>query len=791
MKSIFNYFILVYLCGMLVGSAAAQTGLLRYADRKLAEENYLEAGQGFADAYSRKPTFEAAKGAALAYDALRDYPQAYNWWEKAVNFDQAGENDWLNYIAAANRAGEKDAVFAALDTINASGSAAIKNLRLDSLRQWYGSSANAGLKKLDRINSPSTEFGWVKDRQGRVYFTSDRGGESDRDRKALRIDKGYKYYNKSSDWTGRDYLGIYRKDEDGTIAPFEVPISDVFHAADPYPLQQEDVIFYTVTRDIRRTKNYKVHPEVYFSRLDASGNAVDFKGLPVNAPLEYSVKSPFVDESNKRLYFSSDREGGHGGFDLYYMDYDENFEFQDPVNLGPLVNSSGNETDPFVLDGKFYFASDGHPGLGGLDIFVSDIRDGAFAGAKNLGLPYNSPQDDFGYYETEDKRVLVSSNRPESTGWDDIFEMETLFSRFSALLLECDGEPVTGPLDTSLVRSTDDSNVALSNSGNGMLLGELAPDEDYEMLIRKQGFFAVRDMDISTKGLDADTLEKTYQLVRIPYNTAAYVDLVYYDLDESLIRQDAEVPLNKVAELLKTYSFLNVVVRSHTDARASDAYNEALSQKRADAVRDYLAKFGVDRSRISSEWLGEAELANDCGDGKPCSEEFHQLNRRTELLLLAFPEVGKAYDMPEELKNEDLCDISNIQMPEELPTIYFGFDQSELDLEDMMALEKVALMLRNMLNRHLAISGHTDSRGSDEYNEELSEKRALVVKNYLEGKGIASERLVYEFFGKSRPVNDCEEKPCTPEMHQLNRRTEMILPSIPNPKKNGIKRENQ
>lgn len=132
----------------------------------------------------------------------------------------------------------------------------------------------------------------------------------------------------------------------------------------------------------------------------------------------------------------------------------------------------------------------------------------------------------------------------------------------------------------------------------------------------------------------------------------------------------------------------------------------------------------------------------------PCPEDQHQVNRRTELLLLAFPEEGKAYQLPPEMQGLDLCDVSNIQLPADLPTIYFGFDQASLSVNDMMALERVALMLREMLYHRLEIKGHTDNRGSDAYNEKLSEKRALVVKKYLEDKGIAPSRLNYEFFGK-------------------------------------------
>ncbi|MDN3689702.1 OmpA family protein [Cyclobacterium jeungdonense] len=783
MKKIFTYLIPPIFLGMLCMNVQAQQGLLRYADKKASEENYFEAGKGYVDAYAKNPSFQAAKGAAKAYGNLRDYQNAYDWWKKTVAFQESGQEELLAYIAAANQAGQQEAVFAALDTMETREHEAITNLHLDSLQHWYAVAGNTGVKKMEGINSSNTEFGWVKGAQGRAYFSSDRGEAGNRNRSSVRIDKSYKYYTQSSDWTGRNFLNIYSVNEEGKISLFDPPVPDVFHATDPFPLQEQEVLFYTVTRDIRSSENYEVQSEIYFSRLDNAGNPIDFVGLSLNSPLEYGLKSPFVDEAENRLYFSSNMAGGQGGYDLYYMDYNSDFEFQAPVNLGPLINSPGNEIDPYIHEGMLYFASDGHVGMGGLDLFVSDFKGDEFLGVKNLGLPFNSPQDDFGFFETNDDKVLISSNRLQSTGWDDIFEMETLELDFLARVLECDGTAVTGPIEVNLAEGADNTNLPVEKRGQGLFHAKISPEEDQEIHISKAGYFAVQDNTISTKGLESGTLEKTYQLVKIPYKTAVHVDLVYYNLDESVIRSDAESALDRVAELLKSYSFLNIVVRSHTDERASNEYNELLSEKRADAVRDYLGKYGIDSSRIEAEWFGETELTEDCGEGVPCTEDRHQLNRRTELLLLAFPEVGKSYQVPLELQEVDLCDVSNIQLPQELPTIYFGFDQATLSLADKMALERVALMLRNMVERRLAITGHTDSRGSAAYNEELSKRRALVVKNYLEGKGIASERLVYEFFGKTKPVNDCEGVPCTPEMHKQNRRTELILPSIPQPKK--------
>lgn len=778
MKKIFTLIAVLAFSAAFSWNSFSQSGLLNYAGRKMDQGNYLEAGQGFEKAYSRKPSYHAASGAAEAYEMLRDYQKVYKWRKLAAVFEDATSDDLLHYIAITNQVGNLEEVMSALDSLRGRQSGPIKQLHLDSLSSWYGNPGKKELNSAPAFNTSSTEFGMTKDSRGNTYFSSDRGTSVLPIKRAIRIDKGFRYYNRKADFTGRNFLGIYKVDADGIVEEFVSPVPDVFHVSDPFFMVSKPLVFYSVTREIKEAKNYDVHPELYFSQLDDAGKMTDYTAFPVNAPLEYGVISPFVDEQAKRIYFSSNMDGGQGGYDLYYVTYDDDMKFGEPVNLGALINSSGNERDPYLSKNKFYFASDGHIGLGGLDLFVSYMDNGDFRGIKNLGLPYNSPQDDFALYFSEKGEVYLASNRPQSRGLDDIFLMAELYKTFQAQVKGCDGELIEGPLEILLKEGKDRIIRDSSQDGKGGFSAELAPDADFEVVIRKSGYFALVDNELTTRNLQVEALYKSYQLVRIPYQTSVYVDLVYYNLDESAIREDAKVILAKVAELLKSYSFIDISVRSHTDARATNAYNEALSERRANAVRDYLGQFGVARSRVRSEWFGEEQLVNDCGDGVPCPEPEHQLNRRSELILLAFPEKGRAYDMPPELEGIDLCDLSNIQMPIEVPTIYFGFDRADLTLADKQGLERVALMLENMLNQRLAITGHTDNRGTVEYNQKLSEKRALVVKDYLEGRGIASDRMVYEFFGKSKPINDCNALPCTSEMHRINRRTELSLPEL-------------
>jgi outer membrane protein OmpA-like peptidoglycan-associated protein len=183
---------------------------------------------------------------------------------------------------------------------------------------------------------------------------------------------------------------------------------------------------------------------------------------------------------------------------------------------------------------------------------------------------------------------------------------------------------------------------------------------------------------------------------------------------------------------MNQYTFLDLLVSSHTDSRESDEYNIRLSNDRANAVTNYMAKHKISTDRIQIEWFGEQNLVNDCGNGKPCSE--HQLNRRSELILRAFPDPSKSYDIPEEFKDLDYCDPEQIMdvMQRELGAILMiNFDKSILRSVDKLELERIMVML----NRMLSLEGYIDQRGSNEYNEKLSEKRNAVVNEYLEKSG--------------------------------------------------------
>lgn len=763
----------------IVGGAEAQKSKVRYADEQMTLMNYQHAIEIYEAAYAKKPNYATAKKTAEAYDQVRNYDKSYEWWKNTVGYEDAETSDFLNYLSAAQKSAHLDEVESELTA---------KGVNVDSLQTSLETFINTKTQKkvklenAEELNSDGSDFVLTEDANGNKYFVSDRGATFTQKMPGIRIDGRNKFFSEEgNDYTGRQYFSVYKQNEDGEISEIISNIPGTYNFSDPSYAKEAGVLFYSVTRDIKKVKKDRditVQPEIYYSNVTPEGTLEGFMPVPFNDSIGYSVMNPFVDESAKRLYFASDMPGGMGGYDIYYSEYDDEMNFSTPVNLGAPVNTEGNETHPFQKDNLFYFSSTGHPRVGGMDVYVADISGGMVSNVQNMGMPINSIADDFGYRELEDGEIYLASNRKGGMGLDDLYTIEEMYKQFLARVIDCEGLVITDSYMATLRDNTQNGNVQTQRNGKGELSAELEPESDFSLKITKPGYFPITDESITTKGFEGDTVKREYKLSPIPYQLPVFVDIVYYDLDKYVIREDAKEALDKIADIMKKYSFLDLLVASHTDSRASDEYNITLSNNRATAVTEYLAQYNISADRVRLEWFGESQLVNDCGNGVPCSEANHQLNRRSELVLEAFPDPTKQYEIPEELKDQDFCnpeDIFELLQDEinDIPTIYFDFDKSMLRSVHKKELERVAIMLKRMPNLMLYIEGHTDQRGSEEYNQTLSERRADVVKDYLTNRGVPGERMEEKWFGKTHPINDCNELTCTDAMHQLNRRTEL------------------
>ena len=760
------------------GWASAQNSKIRYADDQLKLQNYQHALDMYQEAYAKKPNYKVAKKTAAAQDSVRNFDKSFDWWKTTVGYEEAKNEDYVQLLRTGILSDNFDEAKAILQA---------KGVNPDSLgispNKIPQSSRKLKIQPLEGVNSSESDFSYLEDANGNKYFVSDRGGSFSSDMPGIRIDGRNKYFSQEkNDYTDRSYFSVYQQDKDGNISKVVSNVPNTLNFSDPSYASNQKLLFYSVTRSITKVKknrNITVQPEIYFSKVGPDGKLEGFTAFPFNDSIRYAVMHPFVDEEAKRLYFTSDMPGGMGKFDLYYSEYDENMVFSTPVNLGPEVNTSGNETHPFRKGNKFYFSSTGHKGLGGLDIFEADYNANTpITGVRNMGTPINSLADDFAYREGKDKTIYLSSNRKGGQGLDDIYMAKDMYKQFLARVLDCNGEIITETYLATFRDKTQGIMVPTARNGKGEMTAQLEPESDFGITISKPGYFSLTDESITTKGFEGDTVKRDYKLVPIPYQLPVHVDIVYYDLDKFAIRKDAMLALDKLADLMKKYSFLDLLVASHTDSRASDEYNITLSNNRAKAVTEYLGARGISADRVRLEWFGESQLINDCGNGKPCVEDNHQLNRRSELVLEAFPDPTKQYEIPQELKDMDFCEPEDIFEKiqgeiNDIPTIYFDFDKSMLRSVHKTELERTAIMLKRMPNLMLNIEGHTDQRGNEEYNKNLSERRAQVVMDYLVNRGVESNRLESQWFGKTRPIHNCDEVTCTEAMHQLNRRTEL------------------
>lgn len=421
-----------------------------------------------------------------------------------------------------------------------------------------------------------------------------------------------------------------------------------------------------------------VDVDLYLSRL-VNGQWTEPTYLPVNDSLAWDG-SPTFSRDGKTLYFASNRAGGVGGIDLYRTNMDASGRFSKPVNMGKDINTAGDEMFPYVSpDNKLYFSSDGHPGLGKLDLFVA-VRSQGVISIENLGIPFNTPQDDFGLVFFEDtENGFFASNREGGKGDDDIYFFSNPVAETpdSTILAQNDptnpmnpnnpnyikGQPkvvryflegtvltnntASTPIDSARVRILADSadvELAELTTGDKGTFGKYKLDEgkNYVLLVEKKGYITKREpfsMDgksippiFLNKVLTDTTYRVTVRLDDLELNKTFTLENIYYDLDKYNIRSDAAVELDKLVQILKDNPTIKIELASHTDARATDAYNNNLSQQRAQSAVNYLISRGIETERLTAKGYGERQLIVQ----KAKTEEEHQRNRRTEFTVLSY-----------------------------------------------------------------------------------------------------------------------------------------------------------
>lgn len=376
---------------------------------------------------------------------------------------------------------------------------------------------------------------------------------------------------------------------------------------------------------------------IHLFRATKLGNDWDkIESLNINSE-NYSVKNPSVSADGKTLYFASDMPGGFGNFDIYKAPINADGSIGTPVNMGQKVNTEGQEMFPYSSsNGTLYFSSNGHLGLGGLDVFYIREIDGKVTNVRNVGIPINSNADDFAFIiDEEAEKGYVSSNRSGGQGSDDIYTFKKIQPLCDVLVQVTVTDDETGePIPNATVSLFDaQGNKVLTKQANEQGFAEFMVECETE-----------NDIDAIAEGYSGKRLkvpstseeEITMNINLLPIEDLIEfdkieLDPIYFDFDKSNITEKAAFELDKLVALMTKYPEMTVRVESHTDSRGSDAYNNKLSDRRAKSTVQYVISKGINQERILGIGKGERELKVKCGAN--CTDEEHQENRRSEFFI--------------------------------------------------------------------------------------------------------------------------------------------------------------
>jgi outer membrane protein OmpA-like peptidoglycan-associated protein len=484
------------------------------------------------------------------------------------------------------------------------------------------------LNKLS-LNSDFSDFG-AYEFDGKLYFVSARNE-----------------FRKTYGWDNEPSLDIFMAENiAGTFKnPIEITgdINTKYHEGTVAIAEDRSTLYFTrndfLNEKYRKDDNGVNHLKIY-KATRVNGMFQDIQDLPFN-DLSFSNSNPALSPDGSQLYFSSDRAGGYGSSDLYVVDIKADGTYGSPQNLGPTLNTEGRENFPFVdEEGMLYFSSDGHLGLGGLDVFYSKVNSGDFIPPQNLGFPLNSNADDFAFtYNGNLKSGFVSSNRTSTKKekrTDNIYRAKLVspLKQTSVLVEVVEARTEVHIQDAQLIfydtfqNEYSRSKTAASGNSNNFL----PTGKKFDLQVNVEGY------ESQSNSFEVPQLQMLMRVALVPEMTPAEAEVlilqerIFFDYNKANIKPEAAFELDKLIEILKENEDINIQVVSHTDERGSEAYNMKLSQDRAGSTVDYLTKNGVDPERLSFEGKGESLLVNDCTSG--CSKEEHEENRRSEFKII-------------------------------------------------------------------------------------------------------------------------------------------------------------
>lgn len=633
MKTLYT---LVFVLSITIG-AFAQGSKLNKADKKYDKYSYIDAIEIY------------EKVAEKGYKSVELFEKLGNAYYFNGELDKASK--WYGELFALNQEVDSEYYFRYAQALKAEGNYEKSNQYMELFAKKTDDSraklfqenkdyltdidAVSGKYTMDKTDVNSEFFDYGPSFFGKqIVFTSSRSEGNQ--------------YSKIHDWTKQNFTDLFVASIDnegklGSVENFSKTVNTKYNESSPVFTKDGKTMYFTRNNyndGKKRKSDDKVIMEKIYKAELVNGEWTNIKEVPFSND-NYKTAHPALSPDEKTMYFASDMPGSFGNSDLYKVSIDSNGKFGTPENLGPTINTEGRETFPFVdADNNLFFASDGHPGLGGLDIFEAKANGNSFGKPVNVGKPLNSPMDDFSYVTNKDGLGFFSSNRDEGSGFDDIYTFTVCTHTLSGLITDIDTKEI---LPNAKVILFDDKMNKISetiSSDKGVYSFKIECNKKYYVRASKEEYETTEKSfgPVTKTGeskLDIE-LKRNIFPVEVGTDLAKILDvsIIYFDLDKWNIRPDAAEDLEKIIAVMNQYPNMTIDIRSHTDSRQTHKYNELLSDRRAKSTLEFMVKNGINRNRLTAKGYGETQLVNNCSDDVPCSEAEHQKNRRSEFIVL-------------------------------------------------------------------------------------------------------------------------------------------------------------
>ena len=717
---------IILLCLIILVSSLHSEAQISAGDKNFERLAYTKAAANYEKAL-RRDTANYKVWAKLGdcYRLTRDSKNAERAYSKAVKGEIVDPINYLYYAEAlmqnekyenAKTQLEKFKMIVPSDTRGSN----LKN-GIDNLNVLLSQSGSYNVKPTN-LNSAEADFCPVV-YNGGVVFTSNR--------------KNIEWVSYSHSWTGKQFFTMYHaKGSDasfGTPTLFAGDLQSKYHDG-PACFNSAGTQMYFTRSNIEAGKVKKDDKEFVRLKLFTSNWTDNKWGIEIPFPYNsdsYSCAHPALSTDGKTLYYASDMPGGMGGMDIWKCEWNGT-SWGTPTNLGTTINTQGNEIFPSLSEeGILFFASDGHAGLGGLDIFQSEKFTLSWKDPENLGVPINSSFDDFGIaYNNVRRNGYFSSNRKNEGSNDDIYYFEKVCTNTEVLIVDQEsGVPLTDATVKVFENGTEISSVITDESGKFNKC--LNPSRNYEFRAMKDKYTENKSSLTSAQITEATStgtsVKLTLKKIPVIINIANLTGRVFNQDDKTAVSDQKVVLIQKPSlKELSTTTDKNGYFKFENLALDAD-YEVMVSKK-------------------------------DCGTAL---EKFNTKNiSGTKNITLDLPMLCKG----------DVIRIENI---------YYDYNKSNIRPDAAVELDKVVEILTKYGSMTIELRSHTDARGKDEYNTKLSDSRAKSAVDYILTKGIKKSRLIAKGYGESQLLNRCKNGvECNEPEHEENRRTEFKILSM-------------